>query len=74
MAGKRQRFGTPLALEGIGWSQFMANDYHGALAAMEDCLESYRKFGSAKLITRGRVAVGQILVALGDVERRSTRE
>jgi len=49
-----------LALEGIGWSQFMASDYHGALAAMEDCLESYRKFGSAKLITRGRVAVGQI--------------
>jgi hypothetical protein len=36
---------------------------------MEDCLESYRKFGSAKLITRGRVAVGQILAALGDVER-----
>jgi hypothetical protein len=36
---------------------------------MEDCLKSYRKFGSAKLITRGRVALGQILAALGDVER-----
>ena len=36
---------------------------------MEDCLEQYRKFGSAKLITRGRVNVGQMLVALGDVER-----
>ena len=58
-----------LALEGIGWAQFMANDYDAALKSMEDCLESYRKFGSAKLITRGRVAVGQILVALGDCER-----
>ena len=36
---------------------------------MEDCLESYRKLGSAKLITRGRIAVGQMLVALGDVGR-----
>src|SRR5207245_7526172 len=30
---------------------------------------STRKLGSAKLITRGRVAVGQMLAALGDVER-----
>jgi predicted ATPase/class 3 adenylate cyclase len=58
-----------LALESIGWSQFFANDYDAALQSMEDCLESYRKFGSAKLITRGRVAVGQILAALGDVQR-----
>jgi predicted ATPase/class 3 adenylate cyclase len=58
-----------LALESIGWSQFMASDYEAALKSMEDCLRSYRKFGSAKLITRGRVAVGQILVALGDCER-----
>jgi hypothetical protein len=36
---------------------------------MEECLELYRKIGSAKLITRGRVAVGQVMVALGDVER-----
>src|SRR2546430_16631386 len=36
---------------------------------MEDCLESYRNLGSAKLITRGRIAVGQMLAALGDVER-----
>ena len=58
-----------LALESIGWSQFFANDYNAALQSMEGCLESYRKFGSAKLITRGRVAVGQVLAALGDVER-----
>jgi tetratricopeptide (TPR) repeat protein len=58
-----------LALESIGWSQFFASDYHAALKSMEDCLDSYRKFGSAKLITRGRVAVGQILVALGDCDR-----
>jgi hypothetical protein len=59
-----------LALESIGWSQlFSGGDYHAALQSMEDCLEAYQKFGSAKLITRGRVAVGQILAALGDVER-----
>jgi tetratricopeptide (TPR) repeat protein len=58
-----------VALESIGWSQFAANDYAHALRSMEDCVESYRKFGSAKLITRGRVAVGQMLAALGDVER-----
>lgn len=46
-----------------------ANDYPAALRSMEECLESYRRLGSPKLITRGRVAVGQMLVALGDVER-----
>jgi hypothetical protein len=56
-------------LESIGYSQFMANDYDKALRSMEDCLAQYRKFGSEKLVTRGRVNVGQVLVALGDVER-----
>src|SRR5439155_2966875 len=54
-----------LALESIGYSQFMAGEYADALRSMEDCLEQYRKFGSAKLVTRGRVNVGQMLVALG---------
>src|SRR5438094_5747869 len=58
-----------LALESIGYSQFMAGEYGDALRSMEDCLEQYRKFGSAKLITRGRVNVGQMLGALGDVAR-----
>jgi predicted ATPase/class 3 adenylate cyclase len=58
-----------LALESIGWSQFFASDYDAALQSMEACLESYRKFGSPKLMTRGRIAVGQILAALGDVRR-----
>jgi hypothetical protein len=48
---------------------FAANNYSEALRAMEDCVESYRALGSAKLITRGRVAVGQMLIALGDVDR-----
>lgn len=47
----------------------MANEYDKALRSMEDCLEQYRKFGSEKLVTRGRVNVGQVLVALGDVGR-----
>ena len=58
-----------LALENIGWSHFAASNYSEALRSMEDCVASYRKLGSAKLITRGRVAVGQMLAALGDVER-----
>src|SRR5436190_20167747 len=58
-----------LAQESIGWSHFAASNYSEALRSMEDCVESYGKLGSAKLITRGRVAVGQILAALGDVER-----
>ena len=58
-----------LALESIGWSHFAASNYSEALRSMEDCVVSYRKLGSAKLITRGRVAVGQMLAALGDVER-----
>src|SRR5207247_10216207 len=58
-----------LALESIGWSHFAASNYSEALRSMEDCVESYRKLGSAKVITRGRVAGGQMLAALGDVER-----
>src|SRR5438270_2924955 len=58
-----------LALESIGYSQFMAGEYADALRSMEDCLKQYRKFGPTKLVTRGRVNVGQMLVALGDVER-----
>ena len=69
----RRESGDPLelalALEGIGWMHFAANNYTEALRSMEDCVESYRKLGSAKLITRGRVAVGQMLIALGDVDR-----
>jgi len=58
-----------LALESVGWSHFVANDYTEALRSMEECVELYRELGSKKLITRGRVAVGQTLAALGDVER-----
>src|SRR5438477_3906534 len=58
-----------LALESVGWSHFAASNYSEALRSMEDCVESYRKLGSPKLITRGRVAVGQMLAAMGDVQR-----
>jgi predicted ATPase/class 3 adenylate cyclase len=58
-----------LALESIGWSHFLANDYTEALRSMEECVELYRELGSEKLNTRGRLAVGQMLAALGDVER-----
>jgi len=56
-------------LESVGWSHFVASNYSEALRSMEDCVEAYRRLGSEKLITRGRVAVGQMLAALGDVER-----
>ena len=49
--------------------EFCREQLYGALRSMEDCVEAYRKLGSAKLITRGRVAVGQMLIALGDVDR-----
>src|SRR5205823_14194055 len=58
-----------LALENIGWSHFAANNDSEPLRSMEDCVETYRRLGSEKLITRGRVARGQLLAALGDVER-----
>jgi len=58
-----------LALESIGWSHYVGNDYTQALRLMEECVELYRDLGSEKLVTRGRVAVGQMLAALGDVER-----
>jgi tetratricopeptide (TPR) repeat protein len=58
-----------LALESIGWSHFFSNDYPEALRSMEECVHLYRDLGSEKLVTRGRVAVGQMLAALGDVER-----
>jgi hypothetical protein len=54
---------------GQGGRHFAADNYTEALRSMEDCVESYRKLRSAKLITRGRVAVGQMLIALGDVDR-----
>jgi len=58
-----------LALESIGWSHFAASNYRDALRSMKDCVESYRKFGSQKLVPRGRGAVGQMLIALGDVDQ-----
>ena len=66
---ENDRLELALALESIGWSHFMAGDYDVALRAMEECVELYQQLGSKKLVTRGRVAVGQMLAALGDVER-----
>ena len=63
-----------LALESIGWSQYAVNDYSSALQSMEECVQSYRNFGSAKLVTRGRVAVGQMLAALGHVNPSRERD
>jgi len=61
-----------LALESVDWSQYTKNDYVAALRSMEECVDLYRELGSEKLVTRGRVAVGQMLAALGDVERTKT--
>src|SRR5439155_4098933 len=63
------RLELALALESVGWSQYTKNDYVAALRLMEECVDLYRELGSEKLVTRGRVAVGQMLAALGDVER-----
>src|SRR6266487_4795329 len=66
------RLELALALESVGWSQYTKNDYVAALRSMEECVDLYRELGSEKLVTRGRVAVGQMLAALGDVERTET--
>ena len=52
-----------LALEGIGWSQFIGGDDESAFETFEECLRIQREQGSPVLINRAMVAVVQLLVA-----------
>ena len=57
-----------LALESIGWTQFMNSDDEAACATFEECLRLQRARGDLNLINRAMVGLTQVLVALGRTE------
>jgi len=57
-----------LALESIGWTQFMNGDDDEARSTFEECLRLQRASGNANLINRAMVGLTQMLVALGRTE------
>ena len=57
-----------LALDGIGWIQFIGGEDEAALATFEECLRLQREQGNAALINRAMVAVAQLLVARSRVD------
>jgi len=58
-----------LALEGIGWVQLLGGNDETSRATFEECLRLQRDGGDPALINRARVALGQVLVALHEVDR-----
>ena len=61
-------FEIALALESIGWTQFMNSDDEAACRTFEECLQLQRARGDANLINRAMVGLAQVLVALGRTE------
>ena len=57
------------ALEGIGWSRWIAEDDAGAIAAFEEGLATFERLGDAPMVNRAKLAVAQVLVGLPDTER-----
>jgi predicted ATPase/tRNA A-37 threonylcarbamoyl transferase component Bud32 len=57
-----------LALEGIGWIQFIGGEDEAALETFQECLRIQQEHGDPVLINRARVAVAQLLVAFSRVE------
>jgi predicted ATPase len=57
-----------LALDGIGWIQFIGGEDEAALETFEECLSLQRAPGNPVLINRAKVAVAQLLVALSRVD------
>ena len=57
-----------LALEGIGWAQFLGGSDGAACATFEECLRLQREGGDPVLVNRAMVALAQVLVALHRVE------
>jgi len=56
-----------LALEGMGWAQFLGGEDGAARATFEECLAIQRKEGDPVLVNRATVALAQVLVALHQV-------
>jgi predicted ATPase len=65
-----------LALEGIGWAQFLANDYDAAEVTLIECLRIQEERQDPAMIGRAKVALAQVKVALSKVDeaRRLSRE
>jgi len=57
-----------LALEGIGWAQFLGGEDESACATFEEGLRVQRAHGDPPLVNRAMVALAQALVALARVE------
>jgi tetratricopeptide (TPR) repeat protein len=57
-----------VALEGIGWNQFIAGEDGEALETFQECLRIQRAHADPVLENRAKVAVAQVLVALSRVE------
>ncbi len=57
-----------LALEGIGWNQFIGGEDSEALETFQECLRIQQTHADPVLENRARVAVAQVLVALSRVE------
>ncbi|HYN06285.1 MAG TPA: protein kinase [Vicinamibacterales bacterium] len=65
-----------LALEGIGWMEFIGGEDETALKTFQESLRIQREHGDPFLINRAMVAVAQVLVALfrADEARPMARE
>ncbi len=65
-----------LALEGIGWAQFLANDYDAAEVTLIECLRTQEEQKDPAMIVRAKVALAQVKVALSKVgeARRLSKE
>jgi serine/threonine-protein kinase PknK len=57
-----------LALEGIGWAQFLGSEDEAARATFEECLRIQKREGDPVLVNRAMVALAQALVALSRVD------
>jgi tetratricopeptide (TPR) repeat protein len=57
-----------LALEGIGWNQFIGGEDEAAMQTFNEGLRLHREHGNPVLINRAMVAVAQVLVALSRVD------
>jgi len=56
------------SLETLGWSQFLANENEKACDTFEELLRVVSELGDPVLINRAKVGLGQILVALSQVD------
>jgi hypothetical protein len=65
-AGRQREIG--LALLELGWGYFYAGDDDASRQSMEESLRIAKSVGERPLISRARVGLMQVLVALGELE------